>query len=419
MPTTPDGTALTTENTPTQGGDQSLQPEGVDPTFEGFIRPSEVFGDKSSLPKAEAPSDVSQISKAGEIQLPGGEPDVISGTPAISFAKGESARDAVTKAEEDSRLEDKGDDKKGFLRTVLGGSDRFDDARRTTERTTGVDFDENRAAKAAAFAQMEALAGQQANLIKIRDEQVAEAMGRPGSTINFANNRVAQIQRNAAPQINQLTAMMNVQASKIAQLNDDFGLATQFLNSAVQAATSEDKFKLDMYQTFQQDNQFEISRLDKKEQDALDRAHDFVLVNYREAVKNAYDQFGGDDMKRITDFNDAASEFVVDMANSEDMDWGTAWNAMRSRFPEFTNEDIDEALNKAANVPFDDGSGGFGSFVGGTLNKLFPVNREEGTSTTRGSFDRQASYEKLFPGLKDADPLEGIKDAYQIVKDQI
>lgn len=105
-----------------------------------------------------------------------------------------------------------------------------------------------------------------------RDAQISNITGVPGQSIDFLNNQVAQINRNANVVISQKTANLNAQAALIQMKQGNFQEAQNFVKSAVDAYTSGISADLKLFQDFQQNNQDLITGLDKTYQDAITSA---------------------------------------------------------------------------------------------------------------------------------------------------
>lgn len=109
-------------------------------------------------------------------------------------------------------------------------------------------------------------------LVAARDTQIAEILGSPYGTMDFTNNRVAQIERNAAPKINELAA------------NIKFETAILTENKALVRQAVDDYFKVqdrqirvfEMYKDYYSD---QIDKLDEKEKDAIDKSFQLARDN--------------------------------------------------------------------------------------------------------------------------------------------
>lgn len=112
-------------------------------------------------------------------------------------------------------------------------------------------------------------------LIAQRDQQIAQESSRFGLQ-DFTNNRIAQIENNAAPKINQLSADIKFETALLTQKQE-------LVQQAVNDYFKEEDRKLTMYQMYMENNKDLISRLDKKEQDAIDKAFELKVLDIKEA----------------------------------------------------------------------------------------------------------------------------------------
>lgn len=109
--------------------------------------------------------------------------------------------------------------------------------------------------------EIETLDEQYNSLVAAKDQQIAQANDKM-APMNFINNQTAQIERNAAPQLNRLSANINAKAATLQALRGNFADAQAYVNQAVQDATAEAKFNYDMYKEMYEMNEDSFNRMD-------------------------------------------------------------------------------------------------------------------------------------------------------------
>ena len=115
-----------------------------------------------------------------------------------------------------------------------------------------------------------------------RDQQIAQTNDKLGS-MNFINNQIAQIERNSAPKLNEISANVNAKAATLQALQGNFAEARQYADQAVADATAEQKYQFDLFSTFYQINQDQIERLDSKYQNAFNQSLQLAQQEYENA----------------------------------------------------------------------------------------------------------------------------------------
>lgn len=118
------------------------------------------------------------------------------------------------------------------------------------------------------------------------DQQKAQLTGQGrGITTDFLDNQAAQIDRNAAPKLNELSANINSKAAVLQALQGNFNSASNLVNQAVADATADTKFKVDSLTTFYNMNKDSITRLDTQYQNAITQAVSLAKTQYDEQVQ--------------------------------------------------------------------------------------------------------------------------------------
>ena len=172
---------------------------------------------------------------------------------------------------------------KPFLDRILG-SRQPSDVRQETTTQTGIQPTEFFQSQKAGIAELETLNKEYNATVARRDQQIASVTGLAGQSIDFMNNQVAQINRNAAPELNRMAANINAKAATFEAEQNRFAQAQQFIDKAVQAATADLKFNVDMFSVLYEVNQDQINRLDTKYQSALKDAQTAALKTWETAV---------------------------------------------------------------------------------------------------------------------------------------
>lgn len=134
---------------------------------------------------------------------------------------------------------------------------------------TGVNPTQYFADEKAAIAELDSLNTDYNKAIAGRDAQIAAVTGQPGQSLDFMNNQIAQINRNAAPLLNEMSANINAKAATFQANQQRFQEAQTFVQKAVDSATATLKFNVDMFNEFYDINQKQIDQLTTQQQTAL------------------------------------------------------------------------------------------------------------------------------------------------------
>jgi hypothetical protein len=192
-------------------------------------------------------------------------------------ADNEQARIAreQTRATENKTLFDK----------LMSGTVSPGDARLRAQNETGINPANYFAEEKARIEKINVLT-QEYNSVKAQKEaQIAATQDKLGS-MNFINNQTAQIERNAAPKLNQISANINSEAAVLQALQGRFNEAQQYVNQAVQDAVADTKFKFDSFSMFYEMNQDSIERLDSIYKDSFTTAMNIAERQYDQQLKD-------------------------------------------------------------------------------------------------------------------------------------
>jgi len=138
---------------------------------------------------------------------------------------------------------------------------------KTAQKESGIN--KARIEEQAAFAQLSSKQNEYNRILAARDSQIAKTQDVLGST-NFINNQIAQINRNAAPEINRLSADINTQAAVLAYRQNKVEEANKFVNQAVDAMVADKKDALDYINAIIEMNQPYVNLLSDKYKSALE-----------------------------------------------------------------------------------------------------------------------------------------------------
>lgn len=112
-------------------------------------------------------------------------------------------------------------------------------------------------------------------LVAQRDEQIAQESSRFGLQ-DFTNNRINQIYNNSVARINEMSANIKFETALLTQKQE-------LVQQAVNDFYKDEERKINLFQMYMDNNSDIISRLDKKEQDAIDKAFELKKMDIQEA----------------------------------------------------------------------------------------------------------------------------------------
>lgn len=202
-----------------------------------------------------------------------------------SQIQAELDRMAQIQAQRDAAVAAQQKETKGFLKDLLG-SDTTSETRQQAFEDIGVDPRQFFAQQQGMITEIGALTQEYNSYVAQRDAAIAQAYDRQASN-SFINNQIGQIERNAAPRLNQMSANINAKAGVLQALQGNFAEAQKFVDTAVQDATADKKFALDMFTTFYEINQDQIDRLDSDLKDSLNYGRQLALQSYEDARADA------------------------------------------------------------------------------------------------------------------------------------
>ena len=172
---------------------------------------------------------------------------------------------------------------KALLSEFLGAPTRqeaYETAADRYERETGIDLAATRKERTALEARAKIAMDEYDNLEAAMEGQIAQTWDKAGS-MNFLNNQVAQIKRNAAPELNRLASRINADAAWMSVLEGRQKEAIAYIDSAVDNSVADKKDLLNNYKMFYEQNEDALAKIDSEYKAAFDRAYDFALEDYK------------------------------------------------------------------------------------------------------------------------------------------
>ena len=177
------------------------------------------------------------------------------------------------------RLNQQNESNQNAFQQLLASMTSPSEARQQAQEETGIDVAEHFAQQEAGFKEIEVLTNEYNKTIEMKDQQIAMTHDKMDSN-NFINNQIAQIERNAAPKLNRLSADINAKAAVMQAQQGNFAEAQKYVNQAVQDAVAENKYNADMFAMA-----FDIN------QDAFDRVETIYADAYKEQMAFAQAEY--------------------------------------------------------------------------------------------------------------------------------
>lgn len=248
--------------------------------------------DTMFLSQAQPPTSASQVKPIGGVNIPSVSSSIGNISNAIAGASGASSyietqqqMAADRQKQIEAQIKALNTSTQPLLDRLLGSKSPME-ARLAAQQETGIDPQDYFADQKSKIAEIESLTGEYNATKAAMEQQLAATQDKLASN-NFINNQTAQIQRNAAPKLNQMSANINAKAATLQALQGNFNEAQNFVNQAVQDATAEFKYNLDVYTTFYEMNKSVIESLDAPYQKAYEAALGMAEMEYKRAVEEA------------------------------------------------------------------------------------------------------------------------------------
>lgn len=243
-----------------------------------------------NLPSPSVPNYANQISNVPGIKIPEVTPAMgsISGaTGAVAgLDAGLQALDKIRQEQEAAALkreELRSKETQSMFSKLLEGVKSPSAARTEAQSQTGIVPAEYFADQKTKIAEIGALTEEYNKVVAAKDAQIAQSYDKLGTT-NFINNQIAQINRNAAPELNRMSANINAKVGVLQALQGNFAEAQKFVDQAVADATADNKFKMDLFNTTYQMNEDTLKRMDKIYSDSFTQAMTLATEQYKADV---------------------------------------------------------------------------------------------------------------------------------------
>lgn len=239
----------------------------------------------------DTPSNVSQITPVPAPKLPDTVPTQGNISNALATNSGMDAQikaqekyfaDQVDLAKQQAdALQAEQSQAKSSLLNIFNTTPSQSQTRASAYQDIGIDPSQYFADQKSKMAEIGTLTEEYNTLKAAAEQQKAGLIGQGrGIPQDLLNNQAAQIDRNAAPRLNMLSANINSKAAVLQALQGNFNEARSFVNQAVEDATADTKFKVDTITAFYNINQDAIGRLDTKYQNALSSYMDLAKTEY-------------------------------------------------------------------------------------------------------------------------------------------
>lgn len=241
-----------------------LSNNGIGPTA-----PSSTAGDHTAVTTTQTPNNPLSF---GDITNAVSSKE---GTKAYMDIKQQASADIQSQADKNNQMLMEGT--KGILGSLTS-------VREQATADTGIIPKEYFEQEKKQIAAIESLTKDYNAVVAAKDKAIAEASGRNQSKNSF-NNETAQIERNYAPKLNNLSANINAQTAVLQASQGMFAEAQNYINQAVQDATAMTRFQLDALTTYYQANEDSINRLDASYKDSLKTALEIAQDTWQADVK--------------------------------------------------------------------------------------------------------------------------------------
>lgn len=231
----------------------------------------------ANLPQAQAPTTASNINQVSSYSGSTVSPYYGNvGGASASAAGMNSSLDAQSQYFKDLQAKDTAaqaslqEQTKGIF-DFLKSKPSTEQLRQSAMSQTGINPQQYFAEEKAKITEIEQLTNEYNNVKMQKDAQIAATNDKLASN-NFINNQIAQINRNSAPVLNQLSANINSKAAVLQALQGRFEEAQNFARQAVDDATADYKFKMDSLFSMYDMNKSLVDGIHSDYKDALQLA---------------------------------------------------------------------------------------------------------------------------------------------------
>ena len=274
--------AGTIQSTSTKSGQEQLNDVVTQQKRFGLVDASY---ETPNISKATAPTSVASIpSPLDGYTAPQTTPPTGNVWDANAGLAGRKTQIEIMKQDELKREQERqkvdAENQKSWLSDLISPSQAREDA----WDETGMDVEKHFAEQQKVIKEVEVLTQQYNDIVAAKDQQIAQTNDKMAS-MNFINNQTAQIERNAAPQLNRISANINAKAAMLEAQQGNFAQAQSYVNQAVQDATADNKFKMDMYSMMYEVNQDNFDRIDSIYSEAFKNQMGIATMEYEQQVR--------------------------------------------------------------------------------------------------------------------------------------
>jgi hypothetical protein len=239
-------------------------------------------------------------------------------------------------------------------------------------------WDLEEAKNAAEVAEIQTLIGNYDKL-KAEEQAALDASANKLAPMTFIRGEQLQIQNTFGRRQNELSAEINRRTAFLEYKQGRLDKAQEYVKNAVAAATAEQKYNMDMYNFFYDENQDIINSLDTKITNALNQSRADAKWVYEQSVAAAQRKFDNDLKLAKPGTNNGASDTKFWSAITSGKNelqqgepWGNVWNRIKQQFPNASDTEIDNALGVSWRLP-----GAYQSFKDKTMQTVTPQEESD------------------------------------------
>jgi hypothetical protein len=241
-----------------------------------------------SLPKATPPTNVTAITNTPSFSVPSPSPS-LGNTSSVGGLV--SFYDQAFKVydQQQSDLQNQITQAKTTQATEtapwyskLVGAKTPEEVRSSAMSDTGVDAKEYFALQKASLEEIRKLNEDYNAEVAKKDEEINRLRDNSeGRSEGGISQEVARVENRYATRLNQISANINTKSAIFEAEQGRFAEAQQYINQAVQDATADTRYNLELFDTFYKTNQDTIDSLESKYQDAFKSALGFAEQKYQ------------------------------------------------------------------------------------------------------------------------------------------
>jgi len=248
-------------------------------------------GGTTILPPADAPNSADRVNPVRNLYIPNNSIQTgnISDASATSAGAQKFIDTSMQAADEEAarvakQQEALAKSDKSFLDKILSAPSPAD-TRKSAQKETGINPKNYFADQQARIKEIDSLTADYNKEVAKRDALIAKVQENSAGGFEAAlDSRVAKIKNDAAIQLNQMSANINSKAATLQALQGNFNSAQNFVNQAVQDATAEQRYNMDLYNTVHNRNKDIFDALDEPYKKAFEAKLDLVQKEYQQSV---------------------------------------------------------------------------------------------------------------------------------------